>query len=354
MRGELRPAAGKVSSSLFERVIKPSLGAGRHDVVVGPRSGVDVGVLNIGSGQVMVLTCDPLFVMPAYGWRRAAWFAVHIVASDAATSGLCPSLCAIDLNLPLDMTDDELALLWEGIHETCRDTGVAIVTGHTGRYEGCAYPMLGACTMMSIGSADGYVTPDMARVGDEVVITKGAAIETTGQLGVVFERRICDALGPDVAREAAALFFHMSVVKDASIAAEIGVRDAGVTGMHDATERGVWGGLVEIAEAAGVGLTIDGDAIPVRPEVAAVCGLFRIDPFTASSEGTLLITCRPSKAACLVQRLQDEGIQAARIGEVLPPECGLSVTLEGRATRLQSPETDPFWPAFTAALEESR
>jgi hydrogenase expression/formation protein HypE len=37
------------------------------------------------------------------------------------------------------------------------------------------------------------------------------------------------------------------------IAVSLGVRDNGVTAMHDATECGIWGGLYEIAQAANLG-----------------------------------------------------------------------------------------------------
>src|ERR1035438_9418474 len=54
----------------------------------------------------------------------------------------------------------------------------------------------------------------------------------------------------------------MTVVPEARAAAAYGVRDAGVTAMHDATEGGVLGGLYEVAEASGVGLRINQSAIP--------------------------------------------------------------------------------------------
>ena len=79
---------GKVTAEIFGQVILRRLGARDPGVVVGPAYGVDVGVVRVAPGTVMALTSDPVFIVPAYGWARAAWFAVHILASDAATSGL--------------------------------------------------------------------------------------------------------------------------------------------------------------------------------------------------------------------------------------------------------------------------
>ena len=91
---------GKATAELFEQVIMRRLGAADADVLVGPRHGVDVGVVTVADGVAMAVTTDPVFVVPAYGWERAAWFAVHILASDASTSGLPLRWMAVDLNLP--------------------------------------------------------------------------------------------------------------------------------------------------------------------------------------------------------------------------------------------------------------
>lgn len=342
---------GKVEADVFYRVLYPRLGAARPEVLVGPRHGVDAGILDIGAGRVMAVTTDPFFVVPAYGWERAAWFAVHIVASDAATTGLRPAYLTVDLNLPLAMTSDELTALWEGVDRTCRDLGIAVVTGHTGRYDNCDYPMLGGATVLAVGNRNAYVTPEMAGPGDAVIVTKGPAIETTALFGVTFPDLLAARLGESTARRAADLFHRMSVVEDAMIAVEVGVRDQGVTAMHDATERGVLGGLTEMAAASGAGMLVDLDALGVPEEVRAVSDLFGIDPYSASSEGTLLLTCRPAAAAAVIDRLTGAGIPAFHVGEMVPAVEGVRMIQGGKERPLISPEIDPFWPAYSAAME---
>ena len=75
----------------------------------------------------------------------------------------------------------------------------------------------------------------------------------------------------------------MSVVEDALTAVQVGVRDQGVTSMHDATECGVWGGLVEIAQAAQVGMIINKEAIILPEIVLQICTLFEIEEENALS-----------------------------------------------------------------------
>lgn len=353
MSSEL-PAIGKISSGIFEEIIYPRLGRKREEVLVGPQNGVDVGVVDVGNGQVMVTTTDPVFVVPPYGWERSGWFAVHILASDAVTSGIAPGYMTIDLNLPMGISRADLEALWTTMHQECDKIGMAIVSGHTGRYEGCNYPMIGGATVISIGSKDRYVTPTMARPGDKVVITKGAAIEAAGLFAVTFPDRVAAAHGADFAKRAEDIFWQMSVVDDAMTAVEVGVRDDGVTSMHDATECGVWGGLVEIAQASKVGMAIHKSDVIIDERVGKICSLFDIDPMTSISEGTLLITCRPHKADELVKRLHARDIPTSIVGEVVDASEGTRYFDGGVAHQLVHPHVDPFWAAFGKAAEAAR
>ncbi len=345
------PEIGKVSSEIFDQIILPHLGRRRPEILVGPQHGVDVAVVDLGHNQVMVTTTDPVFVVPPYGWERSAWFAIHILASDAVTSGLAPTYITIDLNLPLGMNRHEFALLWEVMHRECDKIGMAVISGHTGRYEGCNYPMIGGATVICIGPADKYVTPNMAQIGDAVIITKGPAIEASGLFAVTFPQKVAAAYGDAFAKAAEQIFWQMSVVEDALTAAAVGVRENGVTAMHDATECGVWGGLFEVAQASNVGMIIDKDKIMLPETVKKVCELFKIDPYSSISEGTLILTCRPHKAKEVVARLGDKGILAGIIGEVVEKSKGMHYFENNKSYQLVHPKVDPFWGAFGKAAE---
>lgn len=339
---------GKLGAEELHRVILTSLGAANADVLVGPAPGVDVGVVRVAPGTVMAVTTDPVFVMPQLGWERAAWFAVHILASDAATSALPLRAMTVDLNLPPELSDEDLAALWDAYSATCADLGIAIVTGHTARYAGCAWPMVGGATCIALGQEDSYLTPSMAEPGDRVLLTKGAAIEATALFAAAYPERLTDVLGKDTVVAAEQLLGAMTVVPEARAAAAYGVRDAGVTAMHDATEGGVLGGLLEVAEASDVGMVIERGAIPVRPEVAAVCEAAGMDPYAAISEGTLLLTVRPRHAAGVRAALEDAGVDAAEVGEVVPRDRGRTLVVDGASRPLMHPGDDPFWGAYAA------
>ncbi len=345
------PEIGKISPEIFNELIFPRLGAKSDKVLVGPQHGVDVGIAEIG-GQAVSFTCDPVFIVPEYGWERAAWFAIHIIASDSVTSGLRPKFLAIDLNLPMEMTKKQLATVWDVMHRECQKLGINVITGHTARYENCHYPMVGGATLVGVGGLDEYVTPRFCRAGDKIIITKGPAIEATGIFAAMFPKIIEKEFGAAFSRKAQRIFYKMSVVEDALVAVGVGVREKGVTAMHDATECGVWGGLYEVAQASGLGVRVEKEQIVVEDTVPEICRFFGIDPYASISEGTLIIACRPAKAWGVVEALTGKGIKASVVGELTTREKGMVLVEKGREKKLEHPIVDPFWRAFYNALKE--
>lgn len=338
---------GKVSSSVFSNTIYPKLGKKLSDVLVGPLAGVDAGVIELDDVSVLTLTTDPLFVMPELGWEKAVWFAIHILASDSATTAIPPRWITLDLNLPLEFSDEDFAEMWEQFHHVCFDLELAIVTGHTGRYENCSFPTIGSGTVLGIGKKERFITPQMAQVGDKVLITKSIALETTAFIGTLCYEKIKSDCGLQTANDAKSLFHSLSVVKDALLASSIGVRENGVTTMHDATERGVQGALVEIAEASNVGMMIQSELLPIHSATQVVCETYLMNPYAASSEGTLLITCHPNKEKRIIEKLVDNGIECTLIGEIVPKEEEVRWSMNNRISPLTLPDEDPYWELLT-------
>ena len=344
------PAIGKVSPEFFDEVIYPNLGQYRPEVLVPPQHGIDCGVVRIGNGQVMVVTTDPIYIVPAYGFERAAWFAWHILASDVTTSGFAPAYIICDFNLPMTITEEQFATIWKTFHRESLKYGASVISGHTARYTGTDYPMVGGATFIATGPEDRYLHPGMASPGDVVVVTKGAAIEATGIMSCAFPETVRTKLGDEILKRGQDLFYQMSTVDDALTAVKIGVRQDGVTAMHDATECGVIGGLFEIAQASGTGIVVDRDKIPIDPAVQAICDFFGMDPLISISEGTLLICVKEAKVETLLEVLTRKSIVAAPIARVVPRDEGFWIIEDGKRRVLEHPKVDPFWKAIADAM----
>ncbi|MFA4991726.1 MAG: AIR synthase-related protein, partial [Candidatus Omnitrophota bacterium] len=240
---------------------------------------------------------------------------------------------------------DELAVMWDTVDKECRALGIAVVTGHTARYAGCNYPMVGGATVFGIDKKEKLIAPK-CRIGDAIVISKGPAIETTGLMAAYFPKFLEEKYGKGFVKRAQDVYYQMSTVKDALVTAEVG----GVTAMHDATECGIFGGLYEMAAHSRVGMRIDIDDIVMQDEVKKTCECFRIDPYRAISEGTLLATVNKKKAGAVVNALKAEGIPASVAGEVVDEKEGICTVENGRKQNLEHPKVDPFWVRFEEYL----
>src|SRR5438093_1959408 len=142
------PVSGKASPTFLRGVIYPRLGASSRELLAGPGIGIDNAVLRLEGRKVLVSTTDPMSMIPAVGAKGSAWLSFHLIASDFTTSGFSPRYGIFDFNLPMRMTDSTFETYWRTLHEECRRLGVSIIAGHTGRYEGCDYTIIGGGVMM--------------------------------------------------------------------------------------------------------------------------------------------------------------------------------------------------------------
>jgi hydrogenase expression/formation protein HypE len=310
-------------------------------VVVGPQTGVDVGVVRWPRGGVLLSTTDPLYIEPRLGWERASWFAFHILASDLTTTGRRPDWATIDLDVPPGTPDRVLETILRVFDREARRLGTAIITGHTGRYPGCSFPIVGSGTLLAAAEADGYVTTHRIPAGAELLISRTPGLEATGMLATFFPDRIRDRLGADALRRARHLASRMSTVADALRAAAVGLRREGVWAMHDAPEGGVRTAVWEMAVASGRGLEADLARAWVDPIVREVAELFRMDPLDASSEGTLLLAVDPSRVEDVLSALRSGGARVSRLGR-FARRGGL--VRDGRKVLLP-PLRDSYWSA---------
>jgi len=333
-------------------VIGKLTGARSRDVLVGPRLGVDVSVVRIDNSRVMILSSDPVSFIPSIGPNASARMSVYEIASDVATSGISPMYAMIDLNLPPQLSDKSLTEYWESFHASCIELGLSIVGGHTGRFEGCDYSVIGGATLWTFCGPNDYVTSMMAKDGDDIVLTKSAAYGATSVLTRAFPRTVRKALGSYLFDRAWKYFPKSNTVQDAVTAARIGLHERGVTAMHDATEGGVVSGLLELAEASSLGGTVSLGDIPISDETQRLCEFFRIDPLVSLGEGSLIITCKPDRTKRIVDNLHSKGIQATSIGKLSSGIRGIrGVSASGRVA-LQYPTRDPYWGAYWKAVQK--
>ena len=88
--------------------------------------------------------------------------------------------------------------------------------------------------------------------------------------------------------------------------------------MRDPTRGGVATVLNEIADAAGVMITLDEKMLPIRDEVLGACEIFGFDPLYLANEGKIIFIVEREDRTIFEESLSSlpEGEGFAMIGEV--------------------------------------
>jgi hydrogenase maturation factor len=328
--GKLRPA---LLTDLFARHVTPD-----PRVVVGPRVGEDAAVLDMGD-RYLVATTDPItFVTEDLGW-----YALVVNANDLAVRGAAPRWFLATCLLPEGRTtESDVGALFAQLGAACQAQGVALVGGHTEVTPGLDRPIV-VGTMLGEVEKARLVTTGGARPGDALLLTKGVPVEG---ISIIARLRTAElrARGYDDAwlARARGMLARLSIVPEARLAAGL----VPVHAMHDPTEGGVATALWELADAAGVGLAVEAERIPVLPEGAALCREFGLDPLGTIASGALLLALAPTDAGIVLHALAREGIDAAFIGRVVSREEGVVLTRGGQPEPLPRFDRDEITRLF--------
>jgi hydrogenase expression/formation protein HypE len=264
-------------------------------------------------------------------------------ANDVAVRGAAPRWFLATCLLPEGRTSEaDVTGLFAQLGAACQAQGVALVGGHTEVTPGLDRPIVVGTMLGEVDKAR-LVTTGGARPGDVLVLTKGVPVEGTS---IIARARAAElrARGYDEAWLARArrMVERLSVVPEARLAADL----VPVHAMHDPTEGGVATALWEVADAAGVGLTVEAERIPVLAEGAALCAEFGLDPLGTIASGALLLALAPADAGLLLHALAREGIDAAFIGRVVPREAGVVLSRGGQPGPLPRFDQDEITRLF--------
>jgi hydrogenase expression/formation protein HypE len=328
-----RLPTGKVPRDLLARLVYSQLGTGRPDVLVHAQFGEDCAVIDFGE-EVAVLTTDPI----TGAGSDLGWYAVFVATNDLAAAGAEPVALAMTVLLAPDRAVEDLGQVMRDAAAAARTVGVEIAGGHSEVTGGIERTIV-IVTGLGRAAKNRVLRSGGARPGDALLMTKGAGVEGTAILAGALEDRLTAALGAKPVSAAKTFREQISVLPEARAAAR-----AGASAMHDVTEGGVLGAAYEMAAAAGIGIRVVADWVPVRPETMAICRELRIDPLGLIGSGALLVAA-PDPPRTLAA-ISGAGILGTQIGEFLPQDRW--VRREGRDLPLAPPAVDELWRALNA------
>ncbi len=329
LRSPLSP--GKLPNAILGKFLN-ELCVDDPTILIPPRIGEDIAALSLKGDDVLILKSDPItFATDAIGY-----YAVVVNANDIATCGADPRWLLVSLLFPPGSTAAQIRQVVSDLQQTARHHGMILCGGHTEITDAVTRPV-------AVGQAAGTVSKSCMidkrsmKEGDQIILTKGIALEGTSIIAREFPDRLLDlGIAPAEVERCRSFLADpgLSILEEARIASASGA----VTAMHDVTEGGLATAMEEFSAAGLHRLRIYAGRIPVLEETKRICALLSINPLGLIASGSLLISCRPGEGEKLVQTIRIAGTEATVIGEVLGAG-------EGVEARNERDEIIP-WPHF--------
>lgn len=303
---------GKVSESVLKHSILHQIYTKCDEVLSGAGIGGDCAIFALSDSEVLA-TCAreaAVAIKADVGELGSCQVAIaHLIqkcANNLAVSGAVPIAAMITLLLPEATEPEDIKKLMGEAESACKELSMQIAGGQTRVTEAVAAPF---AVVTGYGKVPGqqYHTVKAAKPGQDIVLSKWIGLEGTAILARRNREKLLARYPAYLAEEAADFDRYLSVIPEAATAAK-----SGVCAMHDASEGGIFAALWELAEGAGVGLTIDLKKIPLRQETVEVCECCGVNPYELMCGGCLIMTTEDGPG--LTAALAEEKIPAVIIG----------------------------------------
>jgi hydrogenase expression/formation protein HypE len=279
----------------------------------------DAAVLEELAGRRLAFSTDSYVVRPLFfPGGDIGSMAVFGTVNDLAMAGARPLYLSVGFILEEGLPMETLWDVLKSMGRAAARAGVQVVTGDTkvvdrGKGDGIFINTTG------IGVIEHNLTigPHQVRQGDALIINGDIARHGMAVLSV---REGLEFEG-DIQSDSAPLAHVVQALLEAGIEIHC---------LRDMTRGGMASALNEIAETAGLKITIDEKAIPCRPEVRAVCEILGFDPLHVANEGRFVafVPAEQAETARAVIERQQPGQGAAVIGQVRAERCRPQVVLK--------------------------
>lgn len=331
---------GKVSENVYKRSILQQIKTKREEVVSGAGLGGDCAIFSLERGvsgekndtnitdRYVMISCLQEGTLPVTPILQRC---VNIMAArDAETVAV-----ALNFLLPSDGEEDVLKGAMAEAELFCGERQIQVAQAQ-GRVTPAVKEAL--VTVTAYGRAVesvSYHTVKAAAPEQEIVVSKWIGLEGTAILASRYRESLLTRYPAWFIETAAGFDHYLSTIPEAAVALK-----SNVCAIHNVSEGGIFAALWELAEGAGVGLTIDLKKLPIRQETVEICNHCDINPYELLSGGCLLMTCRDGDS--LVGALEQAEIPAVVVGKITDSKDRLILN-EGEVRYLDRPHEDSIY-----------
>ncbi|MBC8174921.1 MAG: hydrogenase expression/formation protein HypE [Candidatus Marinimicrobia bacterium] len=294
-------AGGRLSADLIDKIFLPRFGNETLDKLE------DQATLEL-PGKKLAFSTDSFVVDPIFfPGGNIGELAINGTVNDVCMCGANPLYISASFILEEGLPMEDLHRIVLSMEEAAKNAGIRIVTGDT------KVVNKGNCDKIFINTTGLGIVPDGVnisasnlQIGDKIILSgtiadHGMAVMTSRE-GLSFQTQV-----------------KSDTVALNSLVEEMLNVTKGIQAMRDPTRGGVAATLNEFARSSKIGIQIDGDQIPVKPEVHGACEVLGIDPLYVANEGKLIAVVPDNRAEEIlsVMHQHPHGKDAAIIGVVV-------------------------------------
>lgn len=297
---EMKP--GNVSQTVYRRAIRKQLHREHPSALFPP--GQEESCYGIRRKEGCELISSGVSL---YGNEKdLCVFAMAQAANHLASRGAVPEGISIHIMLPDFAYESRLKAMMAAAREAAEAQDLLLLEGEAQIVPGIRTSIV---HVTAVGNAprEQILRSGGARPGQEIVLLKWIGLEGTLRIKRAKEAELAERFVPAFLNQIEAYRPEIFSIRAMKTAAAIGV-----SAMHQITSGGILASLWDMAEGAGIGLSVDMKKMTVRQETIEVCEYFHLNPYQLTGAGSVLAVT--PKGEELADTLNREGVPAVIIG----------------------------------------
>ena len=302
-------------------------------IVIPPNIGEDAAVIGFGDRN-LVFKSDPI----TFTSKNIGYYSITVNSNDLFVMGAVPRWFLCTILLPEGKTDIKLAdSVFTDVIKNCEREKIALCGGHTEVTPGIDRPIIIGFLMGEVKKAN-LINKRNIKAEDVILFAKGVGIESTSIIADIKKNEITKKYGKNFCTKCKNFLYNPGISVKRPVKYILG--KVKISGMHDPTEGGLIGGILELSTLVKKGFEVDLSKVPIYRETEILCNYFNINPFKTISSGGLIIVAEKDEAKKIKTILNEHNIPCEIIGKFLGNEREKLFLLDGKAQRISPPVKD--------------